>query len=162
MARRACPKDEPVVLLVPASASGGPSRVSAREWFRDSLRDSGGGSSPPGVPAYLVGGCLRDRLLGRPIRDVDVATAADPRGLGQLVAARAGGACVVLDADPVLVRIAGPEGRHLDISGLRGGGILADLAERDFTINALGAPLEPRIGGVAPCGGLPVRAGRAA
>ncbi|QMV44410.1 hypothetical protein FPL14_27010 [Cohnella cholangitidis] len=29
-----------------------------------------------GYQAYMVGGCVRDRLIGRPIRDIDIATSA--------------------------------------------------------------------------------------
>jgi tRNA nucleotidyltransferase/poly(A) polymerase len=38
-----------------------------------------------GVTAYLVGGSLRDAMLGRPIRDVDLAIEGDslPRAVGQ-------------------------------------------------------------------------------
>lgn len=100
-----------------------------------------------GGPVFLVGGCLRDRLLGRPIRDVDVAVAGDPRALGESLARQAGGSSVLLDADPVLVRLAGPDGSHLDIAGLRGGSIDSDLRHRDLTMNALAAPLGPGLVG---------------
>ena len=31
-----------------------------------------------GYEAYLVGGCVRDAVLGRPIKDIDIATSALP------------------------------------------------------------------------------------
>ena len=43
-----------------------------------------------GHRAYLVGGCVRDRLLGRPVHDWDVATSARPEEVERLFAGTMG------------------------------------------------------------------------
>ncbi|MBF8299049.1 MAG: poly(A) polymerase [Dehalococcoidia bacterium] len=93
--------------------------------------------------AYCVGGLVRDGLLGRPTADVDVAVIA--RDLGSAARALAvefAAALVVLDEERQVFRIVLPAGMHLDLSPVRGGSIEADLALRDFTIDALALPLD--------------------
>jgi len=88
-----------------------------------------------GVPAYLVGGFVRDMLLGRDTADTDIAVAAD-------ALATASGAADILGARYVpleerLGRVVFPEsGRYIDFTTLEGG-IETDLARRDFTIDAM-------------------------
>ena len=95
------------------------------------------------VQAYLVGGCVRDRLLGRPVYDLDVAVAGDGLHLARRLANRFGGAYYPLDEMRGTGRaiLRDQEGRHLvvDIAKLRGPDLAADLADRDYTINALAA-----------------------
>ncbi|HEX9057723.1 MAG TPA: hypothetical protein VF818_09345, partial [Ktedonobacterales bacterium] len=103
-----------------------------------------------GERAWLVGGCLRDALLGRPVRDVDLAIAGDPLALARAVAPTIGPASIApLREDVVTVRLvlAGQSREapaQLDLSALRGSTIRADLRARDFTINALALPLSAR------------------
>jgi tRNA nucleotidyltransferase/poly(A) polymerase len=100
-----------------------------------------------GVPAYLVGGCVRDRLLGRPVYDLDVAVAGDGLALARRLANRFGGAYYPLDEARSTGRAILPdEERQLvvDIARFRGPdvseqGLAGDLADRDFTVNALAA-----------------------
>ncbi len=76
---------------------------------------------------YLVGGSVRDLLLGRPVRDLDFAFSGGPAELVQaLPSARKVG-------KTVNVWLQG----GLEISPLRGGTLASDLAARDLTINAL-------------------------
>jgi len=45
-----------------------------------------------GREAWLVGGTVRDRLLGRPSSDVDIVVAGEPAEAARALALRAGGA----------------------------------------------------------------------
>ncbi|HZR92309.1 MAG TPA: hypothetical protein VFA44_07880 [Gaiellaceae bacterium] len=93
-----------------------------------------------GEEAYLVGGTVRDELLGRPLLDIDVACAA-PEQTARQFAARSGGAAFSLSAahGGWRVVLAGG-GTTVDFTPLRGG-IEDDLATRDFTVNAIARPL---------------------
>lgn len=107
-------------------------------------------------PVYLVGGAVRDLLLGRPRTDVDLVVEGDAAAL----AARLGGAGVEHERfGTVKVEV---EGHEVDIASARtetypepgalpvvaaAESIEVDLGRRDFTINALAIPLEgePRV-----------------
>jgi tRNA nucleotidyltransferase/poly(A) polymerase len=87
--------------------------------------------------AYLVGGCVRDLLLGRPPADYDVAVLGDPRAYAQRLAAAAGGRIVEIGKSAFrLWRVVAPGG-SIDVSATSGASIAQDLRHRDFTINAL-------------------------
>ena len=95
-----------------------------------------------GERAWLVGGAVRDRLLGRDTLDVDVALDGDPRSAARRVARAAGGAAFQLSGAFGAWRAVGPDHAwHVDLVPLRDGDLTADLAARDFTINALAQPL---------------------
>src|SRR5437764_15263526 len=104
-----------------------------------------------GEEAWLVGGALRDELLGRPVVDVDVACRR-PEETARAYARRSGGAPFPLSEQHGAWRVALDDGRTVDFTPLRGT-IEGDLATRDFTVNALARPLA---GGeiVDPSGGL--------
>jgi len=93
------------------------------------------------VEAYLVGGCVRDWLLGRSSHDIDFAVAGDAVGLARRVADRMGGAFVLLDQQRCTGRVVtrGEDGQRLfiDFARLQGDDIITDLSKRDFTINAI-------------------------
>jgi tRNA nucleotidyltransferase/poly(A) polymerase len=113
---------------------------------------------------YLVGGCVRDRLLGRPVYDLDVATAGDGLHLARRLANHFHGAYYALDEARSTGRAIlregadGPGRLVVDVARLRGGpegGSLAeDLADRDFTVNALAAPVQSPSSIVDQHGGL--------
>jgi tRNA nucleotidyltransferase/poly(A) polymerase len=88
-----------------------------------------------GVEAYVVGGAVRDELLGRPVVDVDVACP-DPEVAARIYWRLAGGAVFPLSERHGAWRVAFRGGRTVDFTPLRDG-IEADLATRDFTINAM-------------------------
>jgi hypothetical protein len=92
-----------------------------------------------GEKAFVVGGTIRDELLGRPVLDVDIACPR-PEETARAYADRAGGAPFPLSAAHGGWRVALPEGRTIDFTPLRGP-IEDDLATRDFTINAIARPL---------------------
>ncbi len=108
-----------------------------------------------GRDAWLVGGAVRDRLLGRAADDADVVVDGDPAVAARAIADAAGkAACFELSAQFGAWRVAARDGSwHLDVEALRGGTLHADLALRDFTVNAIaeplagGAPIDP-LGGV--------------
>ena len=126
------------------------------------------GIAPPGVlelcerlrsrgkRAWIVGGCVRDTLLGRPAADWDIATDARPKELLSIFprAIPTG----IEHGTVTIVR----DGRHYEVTTLRGEGtysdgrrpdwvefvddITADLARRDFTVNAIALdPLDGKL-----------------
>jgi poly(A) polymerase len=95
-----------------------------------------------GREAWLVGGAVRDRLLGRATGDVDLALDGDPRDAARALARATGGVSFELSGAFGAWRVVGPgHGWHVDLVALRDGDIDADLAARDFTINAMAVPL---------------------
>jgi putative nucleotidyltransferase with HDIG domain len=113
-------------------------------------------------PAWLVGGAVRDRLLGRDTADFDVAVSGEARKL-------AFGLARAADAHPFALSetfggwrvVARDHSWQVDVLPLGGGSIEADLAERDLTINAIAEPLLGDGGYVDPFGGIEdLRAGR--
>ncbi len=107
-----------------------------------------------GPTAWIVGGTVRDAALGRPVRDVDLAVAGDPERAARAVARRVRGPVFPLsEAFGAWRALDRRSGRACDVSALRGPSIETDLAERDFTVNAVAVPLA---GGapIDPLGGL--------
>ena len=113
---------------------------------------------------YLVGGTVRDRLLGRPLKDVDLAVDGDAVALasGLAVEARVRTHRAFLTASVEL-----PDGRRLDLATVRSevydnvaalptvrrGSLRDDLERRDFTINSMAAPLSRIDHVIDPTGG---------
>lgn len=99
-----------------------------------------------GYVAYLAGGCVRDRLLGRPPKDHDIATSARPdevRALypnARLVGAKFGVVLVRQSGQEVEVATFRTDGTYSD--GRRPDEVIfgderADAGRRDFTINGM-------------------------
>jgi poly(A) polymerase len=96
-----------------------------------------------GEPAWVVGGAVRDRLLGRPVLDLDVAVAGDPRALARHLAVVAGGPAFQLSGAFGAWRVHAPDRAwQVDVTVLQGDSIQEDLAQRDFTVNAIAEPLD--------------------
>ena len=96
-----------------------------------------------GADAWLVGGTVRDQLLGRPLRDVDVAVAGDPASAARAVAQAVKGPVFRLsEAFGAWRAVDRAAGVVYDFSPLQGATIEQDLAHRDFTVNAMARPLE--------------------
>jgi putative nucleotidyltransferase with HDIG domain len=92
--------------------------------------------------AWVVGGAVRDAALGNPIDDLDLAVAGDPGAAARAIAAELGEHAFELSAEFATWRVASAvHPWQVDVTALRGGGIEADLAERDFTIGAVAVPL---------------------
>lgn len=110
-----------------------------------------------GVSAYLVGGPVRDALLGSPLSDLDITITGDAPAIAQQMAAATGGRVTVhrrfgtatvawayggddLTVDLVTARSETyPAPAALPL--VRAGALADDLARRDFTINAMAWPL---------------------
>jgi hypothetical protein len=104
-----------------------------------------------GPEAYVVGGAVRDELLGRPVLDVDIACP-EPERAARAYREEAGGAVFPLSERHGAWRVAFRDGRTVDFTPLPAG-IDADLRTRDFTVNAIARPLGSREH-VDPLGGL--------
>jgi len=92
--------------------------------------------------AWIVGGAVRDRLLGRATTDLDLAVTADPADAARAIGRATGGAPFRLSGAFGAWRVVGPaQSWHVDLVVLRDGDIDADLAARDFTLNAMAEPL---------------------
>ena len=97
--------------------------------------------------AWLVGGVVRDALLGRPLGDVDVAVDGDPEAAARAVARAVRGPAFPLSEQFGAWRaLDGARRFSCDFSRLQGATIAEDLRRRDFTVNAVALPL----GGGAP------------
>lgn len=100
-------------------------------------------------PLYLVGGAVRDLLLGRPRRDVDVVVEGDAaavaRRLGGEVVEHERFATARVRIDALAVDLASARAETYAHPGalpdVRPAGIEEDLARRDFSINAMAVPL---------------------
>jgi hypothetical protein len=93
-----------------------------------------------GEEAWIVGGAIRDRLLGRPVVDVDVACR-EPRAAAHRFAKLHGGAPFPLSERHGAWRVTTDgSAETVDFTPLPDG-IEADLATRDFTINAIAVPV---------------------
>ncbi len=105
---------------------------------------------------YVVGGIIRDSLLGRQTNDVDIAVNGNALDIAQLVAEDLNGKFVLLDRINSIARVivfekeaqedipqdieSGGTEWHLDFSSFSGD-IESDLARRDFTVNAMAMEL---------------------
>jgi len=104
------------------------------------------------APAWLVGGCVRDLLLGRAPVDIDITTQqAEP--LARRFAGLTGGTLVAMDPERGVWRVAIRGKVHFDFCGFRDHEIIGDLHGRDFTINAVALRL-PEDSVVTPGGVL--------
>ena len=96
-----------------------------------------------GDDAYLVGGWVRDRLLGRATVDLDVAIAADTGRTARALARQLGATAFPLsEAFGSWRVVARDHSWQVDLTPLGGSRIEDDLGQRDFTINAIAEPLQ--------------------
>jgi tRNA nucleotidyltransferase/poly(A) polymerase len=92
------------------------------------------------APGWLVGGALRDALLGEAVGEVDIAVTAGAVALGKAMArAMPGAGFVALDEQRGICRVVSDV--QVDVADLRAPSLAADLRKRDFTVNALAASL---------------------
>ncbi len=93
--------------------------------------------------AWLVGGSVRDRLLGRSTADLDVAIGADTGKTARALARRVGAPTFPLSETFGSWRvIARDHSWQVDLTPLGASTIEEDLGQRDFTINAIAEPLQ--------------------
>ncbi|HEX3128578.1 MAG TPA: CBS domain-containing protein [Thermoanaerobaculia bacterium] len=112
-----------------------------------------------GIPVHLVGGFVRDLLLGRENRDLDLVVEGDGLGFAALLAEELGGRVRTHPAFLTAV-VVDPDGFHIDVATARSefyrapaalpevqtSALRQDLFRRDFTINTLAI----RLGGETP------------
>jgi poly(A) polymerase len=111
------------------------------------------------VPAWLVGGAVRDRLLGRATTDFDVVLAVDGGAavepVARALARGAGGFAFALSEAFGAWRVVAHERDwQVDLMAAEGGSIEADLARRDLTVNAIAESLGSDRSLVDPTGGV--------
>lgn len=108
------------------------------------------------VPVYLVGGFVRDLLVGRENRDLDLVVEGDGPHFARLLAAELGGSVRVHTAFLTAV-VTDPEGFAIDVATARSefyrapaalpevqtSALRQDLYRRDFTVNTLAIRLGP-------------------
>lgn len=95
------------------------------------------------MPVHLVGGTIRDALLGRPIHDIDLIVPVDAISLTFRLANVLGLPAYVLDDKRDVGRIMVPgNGLTIDIARYRDQTLENDLRGRDFTINAMALPID--------------------
>ncbi|MBN1317763.1 MAG: CCA tRNA nucleotidyltransferase [Anaerolineales bacterium] len=117
--------------------------------INDRLDTAAAGSSSK---VYIVGGALRDALLGRTSHDLDLAMQQDAVPLGRWIADQLGGSFYHLDPERGTGRVILPgkadpsvsngERILVDLALFREGSLIDDLKHRDFTINAMAIPIE--------------------
>ena len=114
--------------------------------------------STPDRPVYLVGGGVRDVLLGRPVHDLDFALPGETRKLANELACRLNGALYVLDEERdttrVVLDLKQQNRMMIDFASLRGSDLETDLRRRDFTINAMAFDVAQPNKLIDPLGGL--------
>ena len=87
--------------------------------------------------AYIVGGSVRDLLLGKLPADYDIAVIENPKTFAEKIAEKTSGRLVELGKPgQMLFRVVSTNYVY-DISPIAGASIEDDLLKRDFTINAL-------------------------
>ncbi len=114
------------------------------------------------VPAYLVGGVVRDLLLGREVADLDVAIEEDAEALSDLpgFSPEREGLFLTgrLEQGNAKIDIAQTRAESYPAPGalpeVRPASITEDLARRDFTVNAMAFPLSGDRQLLDPHGGL--------
>ncbi|MEW6041003.1 MAG: hypothetical protein AB1633_05740, partial [Elusimicrobiota bacterium] len=90
---------------------------------------------------FVVGGFIRDRVLGRETTDIDFVVDKNTSAFAKKISQQICGRMVKLDEMNKIYRvIAG--GYNLDFSQMQGKDIIQDLSRRDFTINAVAMKLE--------------------
>ncbi len=97
---------------------------------------------------YLIGGTIRDHLSGKECSDFDF-TAKNVQNLANLFASATQSPCIPLDATPgrETLRVIVQKQFHFDFTDLQGNSIEEDLAQRDFSINAMAMRLKDFLDG---------------
>jgi poly(A) polymerase len=106
--------------------------------------------------SWIVGGALRDELLGREVTDIDIAVESDPQGAARELAAELRAPVFQLSEAFGAWRVVDRRsGRVYDFAPLQRETIEEDLAQRDFSVNAMARPLAPAATGelIDPLGG---------
>jgi putative nucleotidyltransferase with HDIG domain len=134
-AKAARPKEIPQIIFVPTT----------KPLAFSELLEQVAAAIPDQVPLHLVGGAVRDALLGRSTLELDFALPEQVMKYARQVASRLGAAFFPLDQERDTARLIliDPSGqrRILDFAAYRGPDLESDLRGRDFTINAMALDL---------------------
>jgi poly(A) polymerase len=134
MARHSRPKERFVLRFVDDPAGQPLALSSLLERLRPLLQ-----AQPQ--PVYLVGGAVRDALLGRVSHDLDFVLPANAIKLAFAVADALEVPAYALDRERDTGRVILPDAHtSLDFARFRGPDLAADLRDRDLTINAMALP----------------------
>lgn len=129
-------------------------RENTAPWVRDLLRTAKAVADSVGIPVYLVGGIVRDLLIGRDNEDIDLVVEGSGIDFAHALAAFIDGRCH--PHEPFLTAVVTlPDGHRVDIASARTefyrtpaalpevetSLIRQDLFRRDFTINSLAVAL---------------------
>ena len=127
-------KESPEIVFIPSPFPSSPVLASVREVL------------PTNQEIYLVGGAVRDTLLGSESHDLDFAVPTDGIKIARHVANKLKGAFYPLDNERDTGRVVLIRDNTLrtilDFATYRGPDIEADLRDRDFTINAIAYNLQ--------------------
>jgi tRNA nucleotidyltransferase (CCA-adding enzyme) len=119
------------------------------------LNALGASASRAGTRLWLVGGSVRDALLGHPMLDLDITSETSAAILAPVLARDLNGSVSARSQfDTIKLRI---DGRSVDLATARSeryprpgalptvsaAGVTADLARRDFSVNAMAVSLAP-------------------
>lgn len=94
---------------------------------------------------YLIGGSVRDILLKRPLRDIDMALPSDSIDIARKFADKIDGSFFIMNKDEGVARVIKKDKRRIfqfDFAMFKGKDILEGLSNRDFTINAMAMKIE--------------------
>lgn len=112
----------------------------------------------PSSGMYLVGGAVRDAVLGLETRDLDFSMPAKSISMARKAADSLGGAFYILDEEREAARaiVYGADNQRymLDFTTFQGAGIEEDLRSRDFTITAMAVPVDQPLRLIDPLGGI--------
>lgn len=102
-----------------------------------------------GAALFLVGGCLRDALLGRPFRELDLLLSGDPAPFLESAATNPRMKIVPLDEARGIYRLVlkGERRFFFDFTSCPAGEVEKNLLERDFSVNALALNADDLAGG---------------
>jgi tRNA nucleotidyltransferase (CCA-adding enzyme) len=138
-------------------AGGSPENGGVEALLWERLHPAGWPLPPQAFPAdaALVGGAVRDALLGRTATrpDLDLVVSGEAIALARRLARRHGGSCVVLDAERDMARLV-LAGWTIDLARREGPDLDTDLSRRDYSANAIALPLRPGARLQDPTGGL--------
>lgn len=103
-------------------------------------------SLPAPMPVYLVGGAVRDTLLGLPVNDLDFVVPSNSLQLARTLRRKLGAAGFTLDDERQTARLILEQGQPseliLDFVSFTASSLFEDLSNRDFTINTLAVALD--------------------
>jgi len=96
-------------------------------------------------PLYLVGGSVRDLILGLNLNDLDVVVDGPLARIAEMISSSLNRRAIFLGRPPKQICRFVLPGLQLDLAELQGGSIKNELARRDLTVNAMAVELTPEL-----------------